>query len=43
MVLCDPSHPVPVTTKFQAKIVVFGIEMPITKGMPRYFHANRPM
>jgi elongation factor 1 alpha-like protein len=32
MVLCDPAQPVPVTNKFQAKIVVFNIEVPITKG-----------
>ncbi len=35
MVLCDPALPVPVTTKFQAKIVVFSIEVPITKGISR--------
>ena len=32
MVLCDPAHPLPVTARFQAKIVVFNIEIPITKG-----------
>ena len=32
MVLCDPSHPVPVTTRFQARVVVFNIDLPITKG-----------
>jgi hypothetical protein len=37
MVLCDPALPVPVTTKFQAKIVVFSIEVPITKGIARIY------
>jgi hypothetical protein len=37
MVLCDPALPVPVTTKFQAKIVVFSIEVPITKGIARRY------
>ena len=32
MVLCDPAHPQPLTPRFQAKIVVFNIEIPITKG-----------
>ena len=32
MVLCDPSHPAPITAKFLARIVVFNIETPITKG-----------
>ena len=43
MVLCDPSHPVPVTSRFQARIVVFNIEMPITKGnikMAHFFSRN---
>ncbi len=37
MVLCDPALPVPVTTKFQAKIVVFSIEVPITKGIAKRY------
>ena len=32
MVLCDPAHLVPVTNRFQARVVIFNIEMPITKG-----------
>jgi hypothetical protein len=41
MVLCDPALPVPVTTKFQAKIVVFSIEVPITKGTTRRYKLIR--
>ena len=32
MVVSDPASPVPVTARFQARIVVFNIETPITKG-----------
>ena len=32
MVVCDPSSPVPVTSRFLARIVIFNIETPITKG-----------
>merc|ERR1712029_525590 len=38
MVLCDPSHPAPITAKFLARIVVFNIETPITKGFPVIVH-----
>jgi len=38
MVLCDPSLPVPVATRFQARMVVFNIEVPITKGYPVVLH-----
>lgn len=38
MVLCDPANLVPVTTRFQARIVVFNIDMPITKGFPVIIH-----
>jgi len=38
MVLCDPSQPVPVATRFQARVVVFNIEVPITKGYPVVLH-----
>lgn len=31
-ILCDPASPVPVTTKFEARIVIFNISVPITKG-----------
>ena len=32
MVLCDPSNPIPVTSHFQARMVIFNIDIPITKG-----------
>ena len=32
MVCCDPSYPIPITARFQARIVLFNIDMPITKG-----------
>jgi len=38
MVLCDPSQPVPVATRFRARVVVFNIEVPITKGYPVVLH-----
>ena len=38
MVVCDPSSPVPVTARFLARIVIFNIEMPITKGYPVIVH-----
>ena len=33
-ILCDPAFPVPVTTKFEARIVIFNIKVPITRGFP---------
>jgi len=38
MVLCDPSKPVPVATRFRARVVIFNIEVPITKGYPVVLH-----
>ena len=32
VVLCDPAQPVRVTTRVQARIVIFSIDLPITKG-----------
>lgn len=37
-VLSDPVHQVPVTTRFEARIVVFNIKVPITKGFPVLIH-----
>jgi elongation factor 1 alpha-like protein len=38
-VICDPSFPVPVSSKFEAKIVVFNsVHIPITKGFPVVIH-----
>lgn len=33
-VLCDVQHPIPVSNRFEAKIVLFDIIYPITKGYP---------
>uniref|UniRef100_A0A1A9W551 Tr-type G domain-containing protein n=1 Tax=Glossina brevipalpis TaxID=37001 RepID=A0A1A9W551_9MUSC len=34
----DPQHPMPITTRFQARILVFNIKVPITKGHPVLLH-----
>ena len=31
-ILCEPAQPIPVTSHFEARIVVFNIKLPITKG-----------
>ncbi|XP_044253976.1 HBS1-like protein [Tribolium madens] len=37
-VLCDPQNPVQVSSKFQARIVVFNLTIPITKGFSVILH-----
>lgn len=37
-ILSDPVQQVPVTTKFEARIVVFNVKVPITKGYPILIH-----
>ncbi|XP_060519987.1 protein HBS1 [Cylas formicarius] len=37
-VLCDPNHPVPVSNKFEARIVVFNVTVPITRGFSVVLH-----
>lgn len=37
-IICNPQNPVPVTTCFQAHIVIFSIAVPITKGFPIIMH-----
>lgn len=37
-VLCDPLFPTHCATRIRAKIVVFNLEMPITRGFPVVFH-----
>ena len=39
-VLCEPSHLVPVSSRFTARIVVFNIDVPITRGFPVVYHQN---
>lgn len=33
-ILCDGNFPVPVASKFEARLVVFNVTVPITKGYP---------
>ncbi|XP_031555843.1 HBS1-like protein [Actinia tenebrosa] len=37
-ILCDPSFPVKSTTKIKARIIVFNIDIPITRGFMVLFH-----
>ncbi|XP_018325494.1 HBS1-like protein [Agrilus planipennis] len=37
-IICDPQNPVHVTTKFQARVVIFNIAVPITKGYSVVLH-----
>ena len=38
MIVCDPSQPVKVSKHFSAKLVVLGVETPITKGFACVLH-----
>lgn len=33
-VFCDPKEPIKVCTRFRARVLIFNIEVPITKGFP---------
>ncbi|XP_076320106.1 translation elongation factor EF-1alpha (GTPase) HBS1 [Tachypleus tridentatus] len=37
-VLCDPNQPAKATSRFQARVVIFNIKIPITKGFPVILH-----
>ncbi|XP_077991183.1 uncharacterized protein LOC144445493 [Glandiceps talaboti] len=37
-VLCSPSEPIKATTRIQARVIIFNIEVPVTKGYPVVFH-----
>lgn len=37
-ILCDPSDPVRTSNRIQARVVIFNIDVPITKGFPVVFH-----
>ncbi|XP_012257133.2 protein HBS1 [Athalia rosae] len=37
-ILCDLQHPVPTTTRFQAHVVIFAVQTPITRGLPVVMH-----
>jgi len=36
-VFCDPKEPIKVCTRFRARVLIFNIEVPITKGFPVSF------
>lgn len=38
MVLCDPQNPIPVSKRFEARILIFNIDIPITKGYTVVLH-----
>lgn len=42
-ILCDPQNPIPVASKFEARIVVFNIAVPITKGYSVSFTGLRKL
>jgi elongation factor 1 alpha-like protein len=33
-VLCDPQYPINLVKKFQARILVYDVELPLVKGLP---------
>lgn len=37
-ILCDPAYPVPVASRFEARVVIFNITVPITRGYPVILH-----
>lgn len=37
-ILCDPAQPIPVTSHFEARIVIFNVKLPITKGYSVVLH-----
>ncbi|ELT90052.1 hypothetical protein CAPTEDRAFT_178027 [Capitella teleta] len=37
-ILCDPMLPIKVTSRFRARVVIFNIDVPITKGFPVVLH-----
>lgn len=37
-IICDPQLPIPVTTRFQCRIIVFNVKVPITMGYPVLLH-----
>ncbi|KAH8345854.1 hypothetical protein KR067_007765 [Drosophila pandora] len=37
-IICDPQTPIPVTLRFQARIIVFNVKVPITMGFPVLLH-----
>ncbi|XP_012144024.1 translation elongation factor EF-1alpha (GTPase) HBS1 isoform X1 [Megachile rotundata] len=37
-IICNPQNPVPVTTCFEAHVVVFAVKIPILRGLPVVMH-----
>ncbi|XP_034254851.1 HBS1-like protein isoform X2 [Thrips palmi] len=37
-ILCEPQRPIPITSRFQARIVIFQLRVPITKGYAVVLH-----
>ncbi|XP_068006016.1 HBS1-like protein isoform X2 [Melanerpes formicivorus] len=37
-VFCDPKEPIKVCTRFRARVLIFNVEVPITKGFPVLLH-----
>ncbi|NXC67675.1 HBS1L protein, partial [Anhinga anhinga] len=37
-VFCDPKEPIKVCTRFRARVLIFNIEVPVTKGFPVLLH-----
>lgn len=37
-IICDPQNPIPVTSRFQCRILVFNVKVPITIGFPVIMH-----
>jgi len=33
-ILCDPLNPIPATSRIEARIVLFDLQVPITQGFP---------
>ena len=33
-ILCDPADPIKAASRFRARVVIFNIDIPITKGFP---------
>ncbi|XP_053970952.1 protein HBS1 isoform X1 [Hylaeus volcanicus] len=37
-IICNVQHPVPITTSFQAHVVIFAVKIPVVKGLPVIMH-----
>jgi elongation factor 1 alpha-like protein len=33
-ILCDPVNPIPATSRIEARIVLFNLQVPVTQGFP---------